>query len=91
MRLFSNQNINFDRFEEDTNIAVWWAFDKTKGWMYRDHFMIPEAAPMAKRFELPEVPKDYGKQTTPDAVAARGGKITRHLKKEKMKVKPIKI
>jgi hypothetical protein len=43
--------------------------------MHRDHLMVPEAKAVEREYKVPKLADDYGRQTTPDAVRARGGKL----------------
>ena len=74
-RLFTNLNGSFHAFEEETGIRYWWAWSEVNGWMHRDHLMIPDKArKLVKRYEVPKLDANYGKQTTPEKVAAMTGK-----------------
>ena len=73
--LFSHTGYGFENFERETGCVYWWAFDKERGWMYRDHFIVKDAKPLPRDVALKPIPKDYGKHTTPGEVAARGGKL----------------
>ena len=78
-RLFSHTTHNFHAFESETGVGNWWAMHKEKGWVHRDHFMVENAKPLNKHYSLTltDPPKNYGKSTTPEAVAVRGGKSKR--------------
>lgn len=80
VRLFTSINIDFQKFEDETPIRLWWAWTPESGWKHRDHFMVQNARPNV-RYSAPKIPDaNYGRQTTPDQVAARGGKIRRTVR-----------
>jgi hypothetical protein len=51
---------NAEQFEEETGIRHWWAFHAHDGWKHRDHWMIKSVAPLMKKYEIPNLPKNYG-------------------------------
>jgi hypothetical protein len=75
-RLFSTVG-DFGQMEANGLLPGYWAFTKPDGWKHRDHFIIPGAHPQCRTLNIPKLSKDYGKKTTPDAIAARGGKLTK--------------
>jgi len=92
MKLFTDDTTqDFSAYEDGTGNPTWWAYSRERGWVYRDFYMIPEARPHVKRFEIEKLDANYGKTETPDSVRAKKAQITRHVKKERTRVKPIKI
>lgn len=68
IRLFSKP-IEFAAFETGTGIRNWWCWHPSDGWKHRDHWMVDTARPNHCQYQLPDLPKDYGRQTTPGEVA----------------------
>ncbi len=77
--------IDFELYEADGNIRHYWMYDAVKGWMHRDAIMEARFKPNEREYKPEKLPDDYGKQTTPEAIQARGGKL-----KLQGKVKPAK-
>jgi len=83
--LLFTRPINFYLFEEDGNHRNWWFFHAKNGWMHRDAVMIADFKPNEREYKAPKLPDNYGKETTPEEVQARGGKLRL---KGKVKKKP---
>jgi hypothetical protein len=81
VRLFPSVNYDFKRFEDETPIRFWWAYDVRSGWKHRDHFMVVNARLQERHQASIKLDKDYGRKTTPAEVAARGGKLERTIKR----------
>jgi hypothetical protein len=71
VKLFSNQTYDFKKFEDETAIRNWWAWDSENGWMYRDFFMIEKAKPLSPviKIDPKALDKNYGRTTTPAKVS----------------------
>jgi hypothetical protein len=73
--------IDFPLWEAEGNLRVYWCFHPHKGWLYRDwFFQKDEPKPIERIYVPPKLPDNYGRTTTPEAVARRGLK-TKHWKK----------
>lgn len=73
LRLFANVEQNFRAYSDETG-QNFWAFDRNKGWIHRDHLLIKDAQPLSRKPTLPDIPEGYGKHTTPEEVASLSGK-----------------
>jgi hypothetical protein len=82
-RQFSSLNVNFHEFEEETPIRYWWAWDKNRGWVHRDHVMMPERGPNNRWFRPVLPDKNYNKHITPEQVRNAGSKTVRHVRRQK--------
>ena len=87
-RIFTKPPENPEKYEEETGIRHWYAWNSIKGWMHRDHFMVPDAKPNHRAYQAPALPKDYGKTITPSEVVARRAKSKRVNLKEWQRRKP---
>ena len=85
-RLFNSIESDFHKFEAETGTVVWWAYHPAKGFVFRDHFMIPNAAPLVKRYEVDKIDRNYGRTTTPAEVAAKSAKTVRIKGRQKTKI-----
>jgi hypothetical protein len=54
-----------------------WCYTEDDGWKFSDFFLVPNAKPQHRVLDLKPLPKDYGKHTTPQQVAQRGGKLSK--------------
>jgi hypothetical protein len=81
LQLFPSLNYDFPRFAAEV-VCNFWAFDKDRGWVNRDHLLIHGAKPITRELNLPKLPKGYGTKTTPEQIARRGGKITKAQRKQ---------
>jgi hypothetical protein len=68
LRLFPSLEYDFAAFDRDTAMNFW-AFDRNRGWISRDHILIANAQPNKRTVNLPKLARDYGRHTTPDEVA----------------------
>jgi hypothetical protein len=78
LRLFPSLNYNFQAFAAEV-CENFWAFDKSRGWVHRDHLLIRGTRPQQRALNLKPLPEDYGKHTTPAQVASRGGRTVKKV------------
>lgn len=90
VRLFRGTFNRFDEFEEETGIVNWWAWhDEATGWRHRDYYMVENAKPQERIFEMPKIEKNYGRTETPDSIRAKKAQTKRIVKKQgMMKINP---
>ncbi|MDE2097590.1 MAG: hypothetical protein KGL39_10115 [Patescibacteria group bacterium] len=92
LRLFMDDStIDFNAFEEGTGIVNWWAFNRQDGWKFRDFYMIENAKPVERGFNVSPPDKNYGRQTTPEAISAGSSRTKRFRTREKTKIKPMAV
>lgn len=88
VRLFMHEGVDFSKFEEETGIVNWWAYSAKDGFKHRDYYMVAGARPQVKRFEMPALDANYGKQITPEEVRSRKAQGRKVKLKEKKTIKP---
>lgn len=71
VKLFTTVFQDFGKFEAETLIRNWWAYDVERGWMFRDHFMVASAKALVRvqPIDKKALDKNYGRQTTPEEAA----------------------
>lgn len=67
--------IQFSRYEDEGGFKNYWLFDALRGWIHRDAIMVDDFSPNEREYKAPKLDPDYGRQTTPEAVRAQGGKL----------------
>ena len=72
LKLFSSVDYDFAKFEQETNIRNWWAWDNERGFVHRDFFMVKDANPNHRVLKLDPLAldKNYGRHCTPAQAAA---------------------
>jgi hypothetical protein len=64
--------IDFTQYEADGNIRIYWLWTEDFGFVHRDHIMEKLAQSQVREQKI--VMPEPNRVTTPEAVAARGGK-----------------
>lgn len=73
------REINFSQYEADGALRTYWLWTVGRGWIHRDHIMekLARALEREQKIVMPEP----NNKTTPEAVAAHGGKIRKRITK----------